>query len=48
MGIVVKEMIRESFVSCVITYATDGSQDDKITCLKEGKPCHEGRKLLSE
>ena len=43
-----KEMIRDSFVSCAITCATDGSQDDEITCLKEGKPCHEGRKLLRE
>ena len=41
-------MTRETFVSCVITCATDGSQDDEITRLKEGKPCHEGRKLLSE
>ena len=43
-----KEMIRESFVSCAITCATDGSQDDEITCLKEGKPCHSGRRLLRE
>ena len=43
-----KEIIRESFVSCAITCATDGSQDDEITRLKESKPCHEGRKLLSE
>ena len=41
-------MIRESFVSCVITCASDGSQDDEITRLKEDKPCHEGRKLLRE
>ena len=41
-------MIRDSFVSCAITCATDGSQDDEVTCLKEGKPCHEGRKLLRE
>ena len=41
-------MIRESFVSCVITCATDGSQDDEFTRLKEGKLCHEGRKLLRE
>ena len=31
-----KDMIRDSFVSCAITCATDGSQDDEITCLKEG------------
>ena len=41
-------MIRESFVSCVITCATDGSQDDEFTRPKEGKLCHEGRKLLRE
>ena len=35
-------------MSCTITCATDGSQDDEITCLKEGRPCHEGRKLLRE
>ena len=35
-------------MSCVITCATDGSQDDEITRLKEGKPCHERRKLLRE
>ena len=33
-----KEMIRESFVSC----------DDEFTRLKEGKLCHDGRKLLRE
>ena len=48
MRIVVKEMIRESFVSYVITCATDRSQDDEFTRLKEGKLCHEGRKLLRE
>ena len=35
-------------MSCAITCATDGGQDDEITCLKEGKPCHKGRKLLRE
>ena len=43
-----KEMIRESFVSCAITCATGGSLDDGSTCFKEGKPCHEGQKLLRE
>ena len=41
-------MIRGSFVSCAITCATKRSQDDEITCLKEGKPCHEGQKLSEE
>ena len=40
-------MIRESFVSRVITCATDGSKDDEFTRPKEGL-CHEGRKLLRE
>ena len=35
-------------MSCAIPCATDGSQADEITCLKEGKPCHEGGKLLRE
>ena len=43
-----KEMIRESFVSYAISYSTDGSQDDEITCLKKGKFCHKGRNLLRE
>ena len=43
-----KELIQESFGSCAINFATYRSQDDEITCLKESKPCHEGRKLLSE
>ena len=42
-----KEMIRESFMSCVITCATE-SKDDEFTRLKEGQLCHEGRKLLRE
>ena len=29
-------MIWKSFESCVLTWATNGSQDDEITCLKEG------------
>ena len=41
-------MVRESFVSYAITCATDGSQDDEITCLKEGKHCHKGRRLSRE
>ena len=35
-------------MSCAITCTTDGSQDDEITCLKEGKPCHKGRRLSRE
>ena len=43
-----KEIIRESFESCMLTCAIDGSQDDKITLLKQGKTCHEGRNLSRE
>ena len=48
MGIVVEGKIFESHLCLVITCATDGSQDDEITCLKKGKPCHEGRSLSRE
>ena len=41
MGIVVEG--NDSFVSCVITCSTDGSQDEEFTRL-----CLEGRKLLRE
>ena len=41
-------MGNDSRVFCAITCATDGSRDDEFTCLKEGNPCHEGRKLLRE
>ena len=41
-------MIRKSFVSCVITCATDGSQDDEFTRLKEGKLCHEILKVQED
>ena len=34
-----KEMIRDSFVSCAITCATDGSQDDEITCIQPNVYC---------
>ena len=49
MGIVVEG--NDPRVICVynaITCATEGSQDDEITCLKKGKPCNKGRKLLRE
>ena len=43
-----KEMIQKSFVSCAVSCATDGSQDDEITCFKEGKSCSEGRTMLKD
>lgn len=43
-----KEMVRESFISCAVTCATDGSQDDEITCFKKDQPCSAGREMLKE
>lgn len=43
-----QEIIQKSFVSCALTCATDGSQDDEITCLKNGHPCSEGRSMLKK
>ena len=43
-----KEMIRESLISCAVTCATDGSQDDEITCFKKDQPCSAGREMLKE
>ena len=35
-------------MSYAITYTTDGSQDNEITCLKVSKPYHKRQKLLRE
>ena len=43
-----RDMIRKSFVSCALTCATDGSEDDKITCFKKDNPCSAGRKMLKK
>ena len=43
-----EDMIRESFVTCGLTNALDGSQDDEIHCLKADQPCAKGRALLKE
>ena len=42
------ELIRNSFTSCGLTNALDGTEDDKIHCFKEGQPCKSGREMLSE
>ncbi len=34
------ELIKKSFKCCGITAAADGSEDNEITCLKEGGPCY--------
>ena len=43
-GNLTEDMIRESFVTCGLTNAMDGSQDDEIYC----QPCVKGRALLKE
>ena len=47
-GKLTKEMIKESFVYCAVTCATDGSQDEEITCFKSDNPCSDGLKMLKE
>lgn len=42
------EIVQESFLSCAITTATNGSDDDKVQCFKSGQPCEVGRSLLHE
>ena len=46
--VVPTEMVKNSFTLCAITTSTDGSNDHKIRCFKEGQPCEEGRSLLTE
>ena len=44
-----QDIIQKSFVSCALTCATDGSQDDEITCFKDGHPCSsDGRLMLKK
>ena len=42
------ETVKNSFMSCAITTATDGSDDDKIHCFKAGQPCEAGRSILKD
>ena len=39
-------MIVDSFQSCGITVATDGSKDDEIHCMKSGQPAEGAKELL--
>ena len=39
-------MIKASSKHCAPTCATDGSDDDEITCFKSQNPCREGREML--
>ena len=42
-----QEMVIDSFKGCAVTTKWDGSEDDKISCFKEGKPCYAGRQQLA-
>ena len=42
------EIIRDSFKSCGLLTALDGSEDADIHCFKEGQPCSSGREMLAE
>ena len=41
-----KEVIVESFKSCALNLANDGSEDERIHCFKPKEPCHAGRQQL--
>ena len=41
-------MVKDSFLSCAITTATDGSDDGYIHCFKPGQPCADGKKVLDD
>ena len=41
-----KEMIVESFKSCSLNLANDGSEYERIHCFKPKEPCHAGRQQL--
>ena len=38
----------QSFTSCTITTATNGSEDSKTHCFKPGQPCADGIRVLQE
>jgi len=40
------DMVKGSFLSCVITTSTDGSDDSAIHCFKEHQPCAEVKTCL--
>ena len=40
------ETVAKSMKSCGLALAVDGTEDDLISCLKEGKKCAKGRALL--
>ena len=42
------DTVKQSFSSCAITTATDGSEDANIHCFKPGQPCEAGQSFLAE
>ena len=42
------DTVKNSFKSCAITTALDGSEDSSIHCFKEGQPCGRGKDVLAE
>ena len=40
------ETVAKSMKSCGLGLAVDGTEDDLISCFKEGKKCAQGRALL--
>ena len=36
----------KSFKSCALNLALDGSEDDKIVCLRKEQPCEKGLEVL--
>ena len=42
------DMIAKSFKACGLTNAQDGSEDDQIACMQEGRDCEAARQLLRD
>ena len=40
------DIIKKSFIRCVLNLPIDGSQDDSIRCLQDGQPCCSGSEIL--
>lgn len=41
-----RDLIKKSFPACALNLPTDGSQDEKIVCFREGQPCCAGNEML--
>ena len=42
------ELIVKSFEACGITVATDGTEDNRIHCMKDGNPAAGGKEILKK